>query len=146
MTERLSPAAFIAQAQERIRNTFIDLVGIRLLEVSNERAVAEMPFTESLQQLTGMFHAGALISLADTTATYACLYWTNGTLGGLGKSFPFTIQLSTNFIHNTGEGTIRAEAAPVHRGRTTIVVETRITDANGRLLIVVTTTHLVVRG
>jgi 1,4-dihydroxy-2-naphthoyl-CoA hydrolase len=143
MTERLSPAVFITQAQERIRDTFIDLVGIRLLEVSDERTVAEMPFTKNLQQLTGVFHAGALMTLADTTATFASLYWTTGTIGGPTTPFPFTIQLSTNFIRNTNRGTVRAEAIPVHRGRSTVIVETRIADAAGRLLIVVTTTHLV---
>lgn len=142
MTERLSPALFTARAQERIRGTFIELLGIRLLDISDDRAVAEMPFSPDVQQLTGVFHAGALISLADTTATFACLYWTNGTLGGPQEPFPFTIQLSTNVIHNTGSGTIRAEAAAIHRGRTTLVVETRVTTTTGRLLIIVTTTHL----
>lgn len=144
MTERLSPEAFIAQVHTRIRETFIGLVGVRLLEVSNEHAIAEMAFTENLRQLTGVFHAGALITLADTTATFACLYWLNGALNGPQAPFPFTIQLSTNFIRNTGDGTVRAEALPVHRGQTTQVVETRVTDANQRLLIAVTTTHLVV--
>ena len=137
-------AALLAQAQERIRGTFIELIGLRLLEVTSERAVAEMPFTPQLQQLTGVFHAGALLTLADTTATFACMYWSGGTLDGSAEQFPFTIQLSTNFIRNTNQGTVRAEATPVHRGRTTMVVETRVSDAAGRLLIVVTTTHLFV--
>ena len=137
-------AALIAQAQERIRGTFIELVGLRLIEVNSERAVAEMPFTPQLQQLTGVFHAGALLTLADTTATLASMYWSSGTLDGSAEQFPFTIQLSTNFLRNTNHGTVRAEATPVHRGRTTMVVETRVSDADGRLLIVVTTTHLLV--
>jgi hypothetical protein len=36
-------AALIAQAQECIRGTFIELIGLRLLEVTSERAVAEVP-------------------------------------------------------------------------------------------------------
>ena len=36
------------------------------------------------------------------------------------------------------------EATPVHQDQTTIVVETRISDAAGRLLMVVTTTHLLI--
>ena len=134
----------IAQAQERIRGTFIELVGLRLLEVTSERAVAEMPFVPQLQQLTGVFHAGALITLADTTATFASMYWSSGSIDGSAEQFPFTIQLSTNLLRNTDRGTVRAEATPVHRGRTTMVVETRVSDAAGRLLIIVTTTHLFV--
>ena len=137
-------AALIAQAQERIRGTFIELIGLRIIEVTSERAVAEMPFAPQLQQLTGVLHAGALLTLADTTATLASMYWSSGTLDGSAAQFPFTIQLSTNFLRNTNHGTVRAEATPVHRGRTTMVVETRLSDAEGRLLIVVTTTHLFV--
>ena len=137
-------AASLAQAQERIRGTFIELIGLHVVEVTSEHAVAEMPFPSQLQQLTGVFHAGALLTLADTTATLASMYWSSGTLDGSAAQFPFTIQLSTNFLRNTNHGTVRAEATPVHRGRTTMVVETRISDADGRLLIVVTTTHLFV--
>ena len=137
-------AVLIAQAQERIRGTFIELIGLRLIEVTSERAVAEMPFTPQLQQITGVLHAGALLTLADTTATFGSMYWSSGTLDGSAAQFPFTIQLSTNFLRNTNQGIVRAEAMPVHRGRTTMVVETRLSDADGRLLIVVTTTHLFV--
>ena len=134
---------FVAQMQARIENTFIDLLGIRLLEVSSEQAIGEMRFTTKLQQLTGVFHAGALIALADSTATFACLYWLQEVRGDQTKAFPFTIQLSTNLLRNTQQGTVCAVAVPVHRGRSTMVVETRVSDADARLLLVVTTTHLV---
>jgi 1,4-dihydroxy-2-naphthoyl-CoA hydrolase len=144
MEHTQASAALIAQAQERIRGTFIELIGLRLIEVTSERAVAEMPFTPQLQQITGVLHAGALLTLADTTATFGSMYWSSGTLDGSAAQFPFTIQLSTNFLRNTNQGIVRAEAMPVHRGRTTMVVETRLSDADRRLLIVVTTTHLFV--
>jgi len=44
---------------------------------------------------------------------------------------------------NAGAGTITAEARPLHRGRTMIVMETHVRDAAGRELAAVTTTHLV---
>ena len=122
--------AFITHVQERTRDTFIAWLGIRLLDVSNEHAVAEMAFVPRLQQLTGVCHAGALIALADTTATFACMYWSQ--------------EVSRRGDTNTG--IVRAEAVPVHRGRTTMVVETRLCDDANRLLIVVTTTHLFITG
>jgi uncharacterized protein (TIGR00369 family) len=137
-------AAFIATAQERVKGTFIELLGIRLLEVNQVQAVSEMTFTPNLQQLTGVLHAGALIALADTTATFAALYWAGGNLDT--DRFPFTIQLSTNLLRNTNQGTIRAVATPIHLGRTTMVVDTRVSDAEERLLLVVTTTHVFIGG
>ncbi len=59
------------------------------------------------------------------------------------ERFPLAVQLSANLLRNTSEGTITAEARPLHRGRTLIVVETEVRDATGRRLVVVTTTHLV---
>jgi uncharacterized protein (TIGR00369 family) len=139
-------AAFLTHMQEQARNTFIESLGIRLLEVSHAHAVADMAVVPRLQQLTGVVHAGALIALADTTATFACMYWSQDVSRRGDNAFPFTIQLSTNLIRNTNTGTIRAEAVPVHRGRTTMVVETRLCDDAKRLLMVVTTTHLFVTG
>lgn len=144
MNQEQITAQFVAHMQERIANTFIALLGIRLVEVSQERAIGEMQFMPKLQQLTGVFHAGALIALADSTATFACMYWLQEARSDQPRAFPFTIQLSTNLLRNTQHGTVRAEAVPVHRGRTTQVVETRVSDSDGRLLLVVTTTHLVV--
>ncbi|MGH2585806.1 MAG: PaaI family thioesterase, partial [Dehalococcoidia bacterium] len=53
------------------------------------------------------------------------------------------IQLSANLIRNTGSGTATAEAKLVHRGRTTMVAETTVRDDQGRTLVIVTTTHIV---
>ncbi len=137
-------ARLIAHANERTRGTFIELSGIRLVTVSRDQVTAAMPFAEHLQQLTGVFHAGALLTLADTTATFASMYWDTGAMEDTAERFPFTIQLSANFIRNTNHGTVTAVAVPVHRGRTTMVVETRVSDADGRVLMVVTTTHMFV--
>ena len=107
-------AQFITHMQERFADTFMELLGIRLVEVSQERAIGEMHFTPKLQQLTGVFHAGALIALADSTATFACMYWLQEARSDQFDAFPFTIQLSTNLLRNTQHGTVRAEAVPVH--------------------------------
>ncbi len=142
----LTSAQLIAQAQKRIGNTFMDLLGIRIIEISHERAVAEMSFSNDLRQLTGLFHAGALITLADTTATFFCMHFINGRVEcSEDEVFPLTIQLSSNLIRNSDSGVVKAEAAPVHKGRTSMVIETRVTDSRERLLAKVTTTQLVLR-
>ncbi len=142
MDKQSQQQTFLVQARERLQHTLIDLLGIRLLEVDAEHALGDMPFTPQLQQLTGVFHAGALITLADTIATFAALFWSGATLENPGERFPLTIQLSTNLLRNTNQGIVQAEARAVHRGRTTTVVETQVKDDHGRLLLVVTTTHL----
>jgi uncharacterized protein (TIGR00369 family) len=50
----------------------------------------------------------------------------------------------TNFFAAVSQGdTVRAECTPLHRGRTTMVWETRIFRRDGRLVAIVTQTQLV---
>lgn len=57
--------------------------------------------------------------------------------------FPLTLQLSVNLIRNTNRGTLTAEARIVHRGRTTIVVEVKVRDQEGKLIASLVATQLV---
>ena len=58
-----------------------------------------------------------------------------------------TIESKTNFFAAIPAGTVaRGEATPLHRGRTTMVWQTRVTRADGRLAALVTQTQLVIAG
>jgi uncharacterized protein (TIGR00369 family) len=125
----------------RGRGTMADTVGMRFVEISAERVVAEMEFRPELGQPTGVFHAGALLTLADTVATAACVQVVSP--GDIDPTrFPLTVQLSANLIRNTNHGMVTAEARLIHQGRTTLVAQTEVRDQDGRLLVAVTTTHL----
>ncbi len=130
----------------RGRGTLLETVGYRLLEVNEQHALAEMAFRPEIAQLTGLVHAGALLVLADSTATSACMHAVDPTGTAEGAAFPLAIQLSASLIRNTNSGTITAEARLVHKGRTTMVAETTVRDDKGRTLAIVTTTHLVLAG
>ena len=55
-----------------------------------------------------------------------------------------TIESKTNFFAAVPRGdTIRAECTPLHRGRTTMVWQTRIIRGDGRLAAIVTQTQLI---
>jgi 1,4-dihydroxy-2-naphthoyl-CoA hydrolase len=118
-------------------------LGIRRTEASPERVVCELAFRPELQQLTGLFHAGAILALADSAATSLSMRIVHPEGEVSAGRFPLTVQLNANLLRNTGEGTITAEALPVHRGRTMIVVSTTVRDAAGRTLATQTSTHLV---
>ena len=136
-------AGYIEAIERRGRGTMLEHVGLRLVEVNEQRVVAEMEFRPELGQLTGLFHTGALLTLADSAATSVCMYAVDPTGSADSASFPLAIQLSANLVRNTGAGKVTAEARFVHKGRTTMVVETTVRDEQGRTLVIVTTTHLV---
>jgi uncharacterized protein (TIGR00369 family) len=145
MSEDPSQAALLARAGEFVRGTMIDWIGYRLRELHDGRAVAEIDFRPDLTQVTGLFHAGAILTLADTTATWASLSIIDPNAAVDPANFSFTVQISANMIGNTAAGKLIAEAVTVHPGRTTHVIETKIHDQAGKLIAVVTTTHLIVR-
>jgi uncharacterized protein (TIGR00369 family) len=100
-------------------------------------------FRPDLTQLTGVFHGGVIVSLADETATACGMHavMPDGTWDP-GK-FPLTIQLSANLIRNANAGKLIAEAVPLHKGRTSLVMQTTVRDEGGRVVAVVTATQLV---
>lgn len=138
----MTPKEFAAKINEWARGTMIAEHGTRVLEAGEGRARAELAFKPSLTQLTGLFHAGAIIAFADETATAAAMWETNPTGEFRPELFPLTVQLSVNLIRNTNRGTLTAEARVVHRGRTTIVVEVEVVDAEGRLVAKLVATQL----
>jgi 1,4-dihydroxy-2-naphthoyl-CoA hydrolase len=128
---------------KRIGGTMIASHGTRFVHVSSERVVLELDFKPELTQMTGLFHAGAIISLADEACTALASVHAMGAAGWDPAKFPLTVQLSANLIRNTNRGTLTAEAVPVHQGRTTVVVQSTVKDDQGRLLATVTATQLV---
>jgi uncharacterized protein (TIGR00369 family) len=142
MQAPLDPAAFAAKFNEWKRGTMIEAHGTHFITAGQGRAVAQLDFKPALTQLTGLFHAGAIIALADETATAAAMWETNPTGELRPELFPLTLQLSVNLLRNTNRGTLTAEALVVHRGRTTIVVEVKVTDAQERLIAALVATLL----
>jgi uncharacterized protein (TIGR00369 family) len=116
-------------------------LGLRPVSESAERVVMEMPMSPNVRQGTGVFAAGALMQLADVGAT--SLYFRAHDDGsGAPIPFPLSIQISVNLLRNTDHGKAISESRLLHRGRSLTVVESRVTDADGRLLCVVTSTHV----
>lgn len=139
----MDPKIAAERLNERAKGTNVEARGTRFLEVSAERAVAELAFRPDLAQLTGLFHGGVILSLADETAT-ACSVASvmpNGTWDP--AKFPLTIQLSANLIRNTNTGKLIAEAVPLHRGRTSMVMQTTVRDEQGRVMALITATLLI---
>ena len=102
--------------------------------------ISVMPIKEGILNPFGTVQAGAMLWLADVTATVLALEKTR--LRPDGKGFPLAINLNTNLLGNQREGEIKAEARFVRSGKRVTVIRTRVTGSQGRLLAEVTTTHV----
>jgi 1,4-dihydroxy-2-naphthoyl-CoA hydrolase len=117
---------------------FSEFLGIEVVEVAPERVVARLKVRPELCTVPAVMHGGAVMALADTlggvatVANLAAGQWTT------------TIESKTNFLAAVPEGeTATAECTALHRGKTTMVWQTKISRADGRVAAYVTQTQLV---
>jgi uncharacterized protein (TIGR00369 family) len=105
-----------------------------------ECVISTMPVKKGILNPFGTVQAGAMLWLADVTATVLALSKVDIYPDGTG--FPLAININTSLLGNQREGEIKAEARFVRSGKRVAVVRTRITGAQGKLLAEVTTTHI----
>ena len=117
--------AMLAESQ---RGTLAELLGIRFVEAGKDRVVAELTIREDLRTVGGSLHGGTLMAFADTVGATATVL---NLPPGAGTT---TLESKTNFFAAGRQGVVRAESVPLHRGKRTMVWQTRMTDESGRLL------------
>jgi len=131
----------IASLQALLDPLFPGLMGVRLTGLADDRVVAELDVRDDLCTTDGILHGGAYMAFADTLGAI-------GTILNLGAGKrTATTDSSTKFIAGARAGTtIVGESLALHRGRTTMVWQTSIRSAEGKLCAVVTQTQLVLEG
>ena len=121
------------------KNLFAAQLGMRFVETDPDRVVAELEIRDPLRTIGGALHGGTLMALADTVGgTAAVLNLPPG-------ASTATIESKTNFFAAGKSGVVRAEATPLHKGKSTTVWQTRVTDESGRLLSLTIQTQAVLR-
>lgn len=117
---------------------FANLLGIEIKDATAEKVTAEMLVRDELCTRPAVLHGGAIMAFADTLGAVATIL---NLKEGAGTT---TIESKTNFIGPAPSGsTVVAECIPIHRGRRTMVWQTKISTKEGRLVAVVTQTQLV---
>lgn len=133
---------------------------LRIMDLTPEQALDSMPFSRAMGveftlvtadevrarvgwapercTIGGALHGGAIMALADAAGAVAAFL--NLPAGALGTT---TISSGTNFARAVRDGHAEAVSRPLHTGRTTIVVETDVVDAEGRRVARVTQTQAV---
>jgi uncharacterized protein (TIGR00369 family) len=131
----------LAAVQGLLEPLFPGLMGVRVTGLAPDRVVGEMEIRPELCTTGGILHGGAYMAFADTLGAV-------GTLMNLapGKRTT-TTDSSTKFMAGARVNTrVVGESVALHRGQTTMVWQTSIRNAEGRLCAVVTQTQLVLDG
>ena len=120
---------------------FAKLMGVNVVSVTPDLVIGELKVREDLCTRPNVLHGGAYMAFADTIGAIA-------TVANLkeGESTT-TIESKTNFFAAIPLGdTARAECTALHKGRSTMVWQTKITRGDGKLCAVVTQTQMVLKA
>jgi len=140
MSERKEQSeAALMQRIAQMQPPFAQLLGLKITHVALDRLEAELPIRDELGNRNGVLHGGAVMAFADNlggTATFINLPDGARTT---------TIESKTNFFAAIPIGDVaRAQTTPLHRGRTTMVWQTRVTRGDGKLAALTTQTQMVI--
>ncbi|MFC9963135.1 PaaI family thioesterase [Nocardia ignorata] len=108
--------------------TFTDLIGMRFTEVSADRVRGEWEVRPQLHQPAGIQNGGVYCTVIETLASVGGSVW----FGERGQVVG--VNNNTDFLRAVREGTLTAEATPIHRGRSQQLWVVVITDAEGRMV------------
>jgi uncharacterized protein (TIGR00369 family) len=126
------------ELQKSLEGLFPEKLGLRFVAVSKDELRAEIAVTRDLCTMPGRMHGGALMAIADTLGAY-------GTVLNLPEGHSTTtIESKTNFFSAGVEGgRVIGVTTPIHRGRSTMVWQTRIERDDGKLVALITQTQMV---
>jgi 1,4-dihydroxy-2-naphthoyl-CoA hydrolase len=128
----------IDRLHERQKGSLPGLLGVRVTGLEEGVLTAELTVRSELLAPNGFLHAATVIGLADTACGYACL----AHLPDNARNFT-TIELKSNFVGTSTEGTIRAVAKAVHLGRSTQVWDATVTAPDGKTMALFRCTQIV---
>jgi uncharacterized protein (TIGR00369 family) len=120
------PAKIDPKCQDSFdRQGFMGMLGAKLIEAADGRAVIEVPYREDLTQQHGYFHGGVVTAIADTACGYAA-YTTMPTDASV-----LTVEFKINLMNPAAGEHLRAEATVHKAGRTLVVVGATVTVMRG---------------
>lgn len=119
---------------------FQGAIEFTVIEQGPDRVVSVMPIQAGIKNPFGVAQAGAMLWFADVTAAVLALGGADPSEGM--KGFPLAISLNAHFLANQHDGSFRAVASFVKKGRTVSVIRTVVYGESDRVIADVTTSHV----
>lgn len=126
---QISKKEMLERANTMCKNTLLETLGIEMIDFGEDYVIARMPVTPVVHQPDGVLHGGATAALAESVGSFASHVFMDTE-----HFFIRGIELTANHLKSVREGFVYAKATFLHKGRTTQLLEIRVTDDNQNLI------------
>lgn len=126
---QLSKEEFMAKLNAASKNTLLETLSIEIVDYGDDFLVARMPVTPKVHQPDGVLHGGATAALAESVGSFASHIFIDTE-----KLFVRGLEITANHLRSVSEGFVYARATFLHKGRTTQLLDIRVTDDANNLI------------
>ncbi|WP_299887999.1 hotdog fold thioesterase [uncultured Lacinutrix sp.] len=126
---KLSKAEMLEQANAASKNTLMETLDIKIVDFGDDFLIASMPVNSRVYQPDGVLHGGATAALAESVGSFASHLFTDTE-----NMFVRGLEITANHLKSVKEGLIYAKATFLHKGRTTQLIDIKVTDEADNLV------------
>lgn len=124
-----SKEEMLEQANAACKNTLMETLGIEIVDYGEDHLTARMPVNSRVHQPDGVLHGGATAALAESVGSFASHLFID-----TDKIFVRGIEITANHLRSVREGFVYAKATFLHKGRTTQLLDIKVTDDEDNLI------------
>ncbi|MBT8258506.1 MAG: hotdog fold thioesterase [Bacteroidia bacterium] len=126
---KLSREEMLEKANAVSKNTLMETLEIEMIDFGDDFLVARMPVNQRVHQPDGVLHGGATAALAESVGSFAAHMFVDTE-----KIFVRGIEITANHLKSVRSGYVFAKATFLHKGRTTQLLDIRVTDKDDNLI------------
>lgn len=126
---QLSKEDYMARLNAISKNTLLETLSIEIVDYGDDFLIARMPVTPKVHQPDGILHGGATAALAESVGSFASHIFMDTE-----KLFVRGLEITANHLKSVSEGYVYAKATFLHKGRTTQLLDIRVTDEADNLI------------
>ena len=125
----ISKTEMLAKANATSKDTLMETLNIEMVDFGDNFLVARMPVTPRVHQPDGVLHGGATAALAESVGSFASHIFTDTE-----NMFVRGLEITANHLKSVKDGYVYAKATFLHKGRTTQLLDIRVTDEADNLV------------
>jgi uncharacterized protein (TIGR00369 family) len=126
---QLSKELYMAKLNAASKNTLLETLSIEIVDYGDDYLIARMPVTPKVHQPDGVLHGGATAALAESVGSFASHIFID-----TDNLFVRGLEITANHLKSVKDGYVYAKATFLHRGRTTQLLDIRVTDDADNLI------------